>query len=777
MQYPSINAGYFWSHERPYYLYGKKGAGLLGEFAVTEFILPAYIDTKKDITIRARGDIVSEKDYDIIGKTLYFYHRSNNITSYNDEVQISCFIKHWYEFGFSSEPAYYVFKILDGITKFILPDNYVSSAPVIITDDRINYLNPSDIVHREYKISYKDNKSYIEFGGKENLFINGDFTETISGFAPIEWTSKINSQVTNSVFLAGINYSYWGDHCVALRCNEDNGYITSPLIKVSSDDALSISWHSSMPVDITGISGNLITSITGGYKVNFYNNYDELMSETYAGTFIAYPGQYTRYYLSFGTSDQVINANNTGLISAPLVALSDTPLALPTNVAKAEITFSGNNYSDIMYTGAFITIDAVQAEYDVNPTYFHPRPSFTNMTVEFETDPSGVFVDNKLNISSVFNENPNGFLYIADMPASIWNGPAEPEVTTLHEYRWPHGRIHILPWARTFGKDKLHQKVIFSDTLVEPRDIIAPYVLPRRAGDSLITPRLILSRQDSDQLEGFNVQVLDDIGNPFGLRNYVMHVYEENGNFPGWLAKKYIGAKEQLGSTLYGQLTSNGMCSAFYLAHDSVYSRYVGPIPVPGAVPSSNSNVSDSISTIETNYRISPYNFGNITIIGDRNKFVSTNGDLISGYYGSTTSRSSQFVDLEYPPVYGSVSVKYGNEYLTETLTDPQSNEFNVHYAAGKIEMPLTLQTGSIYIEYIPKYAYPNPDGSSSIVLHNNKLFGSYSGIIQVDYDTYIKLEVRVADILNREYVNTFEVVSQNPQLSMVANSNISLEF
>lgn len=777
MQYPAINAGYFWSHERPYYLYGKKHAGLLGEFAVTQFKVPGFIDHSKPISVKARGVEISSDDWDILGRLFVLYHRKNNITSYNDEIEINCHVKYWYMFGFSTEPATYLYKISDGVTKFVLPDSYQSSAPVVITDDRIGYLNPSDIVGREFKVSFKDSKSYIEFGGNDNLFYNGDFTETVSGLTPINWACSINSSFARSVFLVGTNYAYWGDHCVAISCNDTPGSITSPLVDVSTNDSLAISWHTSLPNDITGVSGQAIESLTGAYYVSFYNNYNELMPDYYSGEFVAYTNKYTRYCISFGTSDQIIDTNNTGVPSAELISLTDSPVSLPDNVAKLEITFSGYNYSSIMDTGAFYMLDAAQAEYDVNPTHFHPRPSFTNMTVEFETDPSGVFIDNRMNISSIFNENPNGFLYISDMPASIWNGPMDPEVTTLHEYRWPHGRINVLPWARLFGKDKLHQKVFFNDYLTPPKDIIVPYLLPRKATESIITPGLLVCKQDSDTFEGFNIQVIDDIGNPYGLRSYVLHVYELNERFPGWVSKKFMGAKEQLGTTIYGQLTNNGTLNGFYSAPSSANIRYVGPIPSPSNINTGYSGTSDYISSLKTNYSISSYNFGNITIIGEKNKFVNTHGENITGLYQSVTNNNSQVISLEYPPMYGSVSVMYNNTVLTETNVDPQSEEFLVHYPIGKIELPISNITGSIYIEYTPKYAYPNPSDYKSIIMHNNKLFGSYSGAIQVDYDAQVQLELRVSDILNREYVNHFEVIAQNPQLSEVTNSNISLEF
>lgn len=780
MQYPSINAGYFWSHERPYYLYGSKGASTLGYFAITEFNLPGVIDTKKSISVKVRNIEVNQADWDVAGKKLSILHRSNNITSYDDEVQISCYIKHWYDDGFSTEPAYYLYKILHGKTRFVLPEDYQSSAPVVITDDRISYLNASDIVHREFKVRFDSElqENLIEFGGNVNLWTNGDFTDTISGIVPIGWISKQNNESNSSVFMVGKEYAYWGDHCVALRVNSSPGYIISPTVPISNDDSIALSWHASMPVDITGSAGTALSAMSGAYYINFYNNYDELMLESYSGSFPVTSNSYTRYFISLGSSDQIIDTNNTGVNSASLVAISNTPLSLPDNVTKVELTLSGFNYSNIMDTGAFLMLDAMQAEYGVNPTYFHPRPSFVNMTVEYEKSSSGVFIDNRLNITSIFNENPNGFLYISDMPATIWGGPSDPEVTTLHEYRWPHGRLNVLPWARLFGKDKLHQKVIFNDTISEPKDIIVPYCLPKRAADSVITPSIIKAQQDSESFEGFNLQVLDELGNPFSLRNFVLHTYEDNENFPGWLSKKYMGAKEQLGTTIYGSLSSNGSINGFYCAPSSNSIRYVGPMPIPHSVVSGYTGVLDKISSIETNYKISVQNFGNITIIGENGKYATINGtDPITGIYQFNSNNNRNFITLEYPPAYGTVYAQVGDKVLKETIANPQSNEFYVSYPIAQIEFPVIENTNSIYIEYIPKYAYPNPANNNTVIMHNNKLFGEYSGAIQIDYDASIKMELRVADIMNREYVSRFDVIAQNPHLSKITNTSISIEF
>jgi hypothetical protein len=70
------------------------------------------------------------------------------------------------------------------------------------------------------------------------------------------------------------------------------------------------------------------------------------------------------------------------------------------------------------------------------------------MTVEYETNDSGIFIDTRLNITPVSHENPNGFVYIIDMPAKLWGGPDHIETTTLHEYRW-----HRAGYSRFRGLD------------------------------------------------------------------------------------------------------------------------------------------------------------------------------------------------------------------------------------------------------------------------------------------------------------------------------------
>lgn len=774
MSYPTIKAGYFWSHDRPYYLYGKKFASNLGGIARTRFTLPGRLDPST-IKVYVRDNEIKNTDWNAIGQYFYVWHKNYGITSYQDEIQISGRVKRWANNGFAYEDAYYIFKIEDGLTEFVLPKDYQSSGPIIITDDRINYVNPADATRCEFVVSYdfEANESKLKFGLNENLIDNSDFTLLTTGLSPLGWVSPPEIGQTG-VYVLGSQYAYFGDYAIGIRVDGSTpSYIISKKIPISEDDSLALTWHARSPIGITGSSGNAPSTLTGYCIVNFYDNYDELMAYQISQPFATVTGEYQRYYLQLGSSDTIVNPNFRGLDSAPLVYVSTGALQIPANSTRCTITISGANNGTNVNAHSFMCIDAIQAEYGNIPTYYHPRPDFVGMTVEFETDPSGMFIDTRMNISSTVNENPNGFLAIQDMPAYLWGGPNNPEVTTLHEHRWQFGRINVLPWARLFGKDKLKEKVIGDDNPAYTKDVIVPFVHPRAAAEAIITPSRVAANQDSEDQEYFHIQVLDKYGNPYGLRNFVAHIYEKNSHFPGWLGKRYYGAKEQLGTTIYGKLNSNGSFSASYTSPSSRHVSWIGEVPKPISGDLGN------ISSIRTSYECSIESNGNITIIGQSGKFHETSSsmELIDDYLTKANSNGT-YIALDYPPVFGTVKLSIDNEEFKETIEVPQSKEFSVDYLAAKLILPVGVSAGNTAtVAYKARYAYPDYQDTNKIILHNDQIFGSYKGPIQVDYDAEVKLEVRVADPLDREFVATFSVVLQNPQLGYVKENISKFEF
>lgn len=772
MLYPAINSGYFWSHERPYYLYGRKGASQIGFLAKTVFDIPAFVATAKDVSVKIQNEEVDAADWDVVGRQLVVYHRNYGVKSYEDEVQLECQILNWDNHGFYSQNAYYVLKIKDGETSFVLPDDFEPGAPVVITDDRVSLLDPVDVVRREFHVKFNKERqeNTIEFFQPRNLIENSMFTVTSTYQRPAYWDTA--HHFTGEVFMLGPTFSYYGDTCAGIQMGANMGWLGSNHINIEEGKPLTFSWHSRVPTDM-GVTGG-----TGHWKVRWYDHEDNVsVHDDLSGDFYMTETGYNRYYLTVGESDTVVDEHIDHPDSTSLVQVAQFT-SFPSGVSKAQLIISGQEESTL--TGdAFFLLDAAQAEYDSQPSYFHPEPSLDLMTVEYETDPTGIFIDKRMNITSVFNENPNGFLYIHDMPATLWGGPQAEDVTTLNEYRWPIGRIFHLPWARLHGKDKLKQKVWASEVPNEPLDIISPWVRTKYPTETFMVPETLYAVQNTGDMAGFNIRVTDEEDNSYALRKYTLSIYEPNDNFPGWLTKRHLGAKEQLGMTTFGRLNSNGAVSQCYVPPENEMVRYVGPQPKPSKALPALSGLVDNVSSLKVAYNVNLENNGNITVRGENGHKHATHGTKeVAGDYFGNADKDKVRISLEYPPVFGSVKIKHNNVEMLETQGDPQEGEFFINYPFAQVELAAGLELGFPFkISYLPKYAYPDPFDTNNIIFHHEHVFGNYSGPIEVDYDAEVFLEIRVEQPLTGEFVGTFPIVIQNPKLGELTDNSLSLEF
>jgi hypothetical protein len=783
MAYPSILAGYFYSNERPYYLYAKKGAYQLGFLARSTFTLPGFIDASKEITVTARGQEVPEDDWDIIGQEFVIYHKSHGAIHDNDEVTVECWIKEWFDsagtYGFTFKKAYYAFKVKDSKVEYVMPDNFVSNAPIVVTDDRVSYRDPAAICRTNFSVDFDKERqeSRLEFLGNENLFENPQFNVSTNGRHPQGWLSNADE----SVFMVSTDYSYIGEQAVALATftgvSKEAGKIVSNRIYIASGEPMSMSWHATVPHGITTGGTHTtdgIDALTGQYSVSFYSNQGSGVS-TVTGDFLPTIDGYKRFYINFGPDESVIPDNVIDPDDIGFSGLNDILYDIPHSAEYAELTISAKLNQAI--SGA-ILIDACQAEKDILPSVYHQSPSHEHMTVEFETDDSGIFVDKRMNLSPYFNQNPNGFLYIADIPAKVWGGPEDLEVTSLHEYRWPEGRLYHLPWSRLHGKDKMSYMAHDATEPHEPYGIIEPFSMPKRANESYMVPNALLTVQSDLLPEGISLNVLDNIGNPFSLRNYTATAYDPNGNFPGYLSKTKFGAKEQLGATVFGQLNENGAANIFYVPPPREVVSYVDLVPSTMVSQTGDTTEHDTVSYITTKYNVNLENNGNITVIGRSGEFHNTAADdLLTGSY-YVTNDTAPYVSLQYPPVFGSVSAIYSGTTFIETIEVTQNSQFTVDYTNAQILFsPDIDRTAPVDIRYIPKYAYPAPEQPNKIVFHHEKVFGTYTGPIQVDYDAELFVEIAAQQPVSGEHSNSFIIVAQNPQLSVVTNNTLSLEF
>lgn len=772
MQYPTLNAGYFWSHERKFYLYGKKGASQLGHLARTKFKVPGHILSQDDVTIQIQGKEIPKESWDISGRDLYVLHKDHGIKSYEDEVHVHAKIQEWNEHGFYTQDAYYVFKIKDGVTDFVMPDGYNPSGPVVITDDRTSLRDPLDLVKREFKVEFdaEREETRLQFLHTENLIENSMFNISETMATPAYWERDIS--FTDEVFLLGPDFSYYGDYAAGVKIGPNPGWIGSNYIGIDEVKPLTISWHARIPTGM-GLSG-----ATGHYRVCWLDhNNDETIHGDLEGTFHVSQTGYSRYYLTVGRGDDVISDDTYEDFGIPVVKTREM-FNIPSGASNIQLILSGDTNSALS-PESFMVVDAVQIEKSDYPTAYHPELSFDYMTAEWENSEDGVFTDSRMNITPVFNENPNGFLCIQDMPASIWGGPDDENITTLHEYKWPIGRMYHLPWSRLQGKDKLIQRQLESEDLAAPDDIISPYAPIARPLEAQMIPDVLQVIQSTGDVAGFNIRVTDTDGNAYPLRKYTLQVYDTSDNFPGLLAKRKFGAKEQLGTTLYGELNSNGSMSAEYIGPANNQIKYIGEVPVPQLQASGVEGLNEKISSVKVPYRASLENNGNITVIGDLGKRLPTEATAATEMevYGASDGNNI-VITLPHPPVFGSVSLIHDGKRLYETQSSPQASEFLINYSHGQLNILAGLDTEKPFtVSYIPKYAYPDPSNPNYITFHHDKVFGNYTGTIQVDYDAQVFLEIRVERPFKGELISTFPIVLQNPELSKIVNNSLALEF
>ncbi|NDB86771.1 MAG: hypothetical protein EB127_29370, partial [Alphaproteobacteria bacterium] len=255
--YPKYRAGYFYSYDRPFYLYSKKRCSTLGSLCQTEFILPSRIDTNSPIELIVNGSTVKNKNYyDAAGDRFILYHLNLPINTLNEEIEIKYSVTTWSDAGFISTPTSIRFKIKEGITRYFLEKDYIPGAPVVITDDMSSPTDKDLYSNREYSITFDQTvqKSEIIFAQNSNKVLNSQFDYSLSGTSPLYWSSDRASITTGSSSL----YPVCGSFMCAIQ---HTGYIQQILPTHSGESVLSFYGATTGSANIT-------------YSLSFFDDYN-----------------------------------------------------------------------------------------------------------------------------------------------------------------------------------------------------------------------------------------------------------------------------------------------------------------------------------------------------------------------------------------------------------------------------------------------------------------------------------------------------------------------
>lgn len=734
--FPKIQRGYFYSHEREYYLYSRKETRTLGELAATTFVLPAPISHNRPIQVSVGDDILDTTYYDVIGNKLVLYHKDTSIVNGDEEVQIKGDISNWNGTSFIYNSVLYRFKILEGSTKYYLPSSYVPVGPVVITDDR-SYPTDSDYIsNREFALKFDtdEQKSEIIFANDSNKIINSNFDYYDSNRNPLFWQSYLSTvQVGQAP-----HYAVAGQNIAIVP---DQGYIKK-VLPLSCLCDYTFSFHA-----MSFGSGTL------NWHLDYYDsNYDTLGAPE-TGSLEPH-SIWHRYSMVFSTGE----ADTRSIV--PQLPYPCTDLGMyepPTRAAYVGIKLS-HSYNPA-YTGD-LHLDAIQYEVGKVPSLYHRKHYYNELTVEFESETSDHFIDTHMSMSPVRNLISDGFLYIPELPAEIYGGPAYPAITTLHEWRWPEGRRNILPWSRTKGKDKLRKRPYRRfNTIPQPKpEIISPVNFTAGPQDIELVPSQPTAVAGDQVGVGFSLRANDTQGNPYANAFMTVSVLDFNLRYPGLLSKRTYGLKEQLSTSVTAKTDNSGSVSLSWIPPDTEAAVYIGSVPAPSMI----SSLGERMAVIKTDYPVSLENYGNVLILNYLGQPMSLKGDLVKEIHTPVYGADSSTARVKYPISPGSITVIVDGKTLNQNQINLlDSDQFFVDYENATVTVK--GRVANISIEYIPSYVFVSQVDPYKIMIYYDKVFGSYNNTITLSYDFSIKLRVILQDATNQTTLQReFDLVAQN---------------
>jgi hypothetical protein len=751
--FPKLQRGYFYSNEREYYLYSRKECKNIGELSKTEFYLPAKIAINKPIEVRVNGIVVDNTYYDLVSNKFILYHKNININSGEEEVQITAQISSWTGSGFHYSDVLYIFKISEGKTKYFLPENYVSIGPVVITDDQA-YPTDNDVFsNREFSVSFnqKEERNEIKFANYSNIIFNGQFDYKDEDYKPKSWqnfAALVTPSSKNNPSVCGRFY------CLL----QNTGFIRK-IVPLDIGNPSTLSFY-------TRSTGRGQCKLT----IEVYDINQDLVGYVYASTF-ELKEKWNRYSLSLNADHTDFDIHTQDELH-PLTNLGN--ISLPENAAF--LSFKIEHIYNPAYA-ANMFVDAVQFEHTNYPTHYHRRFYFSELTVEYETSEEDNFIDTHLAMAPIRSYNTEGFIYIPEIPASVYDGPQSPVVTTLHEWKWPEGRKFVIPWARVKGKDKLRKRA--KDKFNKIPQVKPEQLVPVTSYPSIKTielyPQIPVVKIGNTTGIGIAVKVIDEFNNNYALAGVGLEITDFNINFPGSLYKTTYGLNEQLGTTVLTKTDSSGIVSFKWIPPSEQDCLYIGPTPLKQFI-TQNQN---SISSIRVDYPVYTASGGNIIILDYAgNPIQTTATNPISSTYEATYTSNRSIVTMEFPIKVGSVKVTVdGVSYFENQNNVLDSNQFYVDYVNSLIY--IKDRVTNISVEYIPSYVYVVPSNPYVIYIYHDRVFGNYNNTITVGYDISIKLNVNVFDYSLQEHARQeFLLVGQNPLLSKkTTNNNIALDI
>lgn len=726
--YPRVRTGHFFSEEKKYYLYANKQFCFLADCAITKFHLARRLENTQEISVYVHGEEIPFDNWDVYGTTFILYHYGLKIHNYDVQVEIRGKYAHWTSDQFVYSPYRQRLRISEGKTKFYLSPNaqLETGAPVVITDDFGSKRDIESRVHKEFMIKWSDEFSRPEiiFSQNSNEFSNSQFDLNHIN-KPLFW------QTEGNVFLSTEHnnvYPYIGEYMCTVSGNSQTGAGISQIRNIA---------------DYTGNRGSYRWTWYGMSPNESAVQWSVDMIKPDGSNLVSYTGQQTlsntwsRYGIDIGYVDTSLTGLNTNT-----TLVSPNALELDPSVIDIRMKIIGKNNN-------FFYLDAFQFEKGNIDTQYHKKPDLSGYTVEYEGSNSGFYEVNDLILTPVINPNHNGFLMIPNIPGNQFDTNAPSGAGTLSEYKWPYGRMNIIPWSRLSGRDKLSYTPVFNLVGGKGRPVIDPDIRIPLPKEVTIGPTVIQSLQSSKG-EYFHVEVFDEDDNPYSFENIAVQVYDIAGNYPGVLERSSYSIPVARDTSMLLETNSAGRINLKWVPPEESDIVYVGSAPTGDSF--------GSVVHLDTKYKISNVNYGNITIQNQTGAYLqTTNSSLTSGSYPIRTHEGFSYIELPYYPERNSVCLFYQDQEWKETTNyRPEDKEFQVLYNMKSIRMN-GLNSGTATVLFKKKLAWIKPEWGRRIFM-DTSIFSGLSGNITVGYDADIICRVSASDSLVQE----FSLIAQN---------------
>jgi len=352
-----------------------------------------------------------------------------------------------------------------------------------------------------------------------------------------------------------------------------------------------------------------------------------------------------------------------------------------------------------VFTDHNIGIEAVQLDVTDDASFSRmPRPQ--DMTIEWEGSDKGIYEIDDLTLNPITNPQTNGFLCIPNLPASQFDKEASSDARTLLDWGWQNGRLTYLPWAKTEGKNKWNN-ITHEVPYGLPESV--GYTAPLQQPSSILVSPDVLNIVQGATGDDLYFQAFDVGGNVIAHHDYTAYLWDETGEFPGYLATREFGFYTRVGQQIVGETNSAGGSPVHIVPVDIGHVQMTNPRP-----NASFGATGEAVYFFNTKYEVSPTNHGNPTLTGPDGVQVTLTGDVVSEFRPCYPRGDLYDSALTSYPWMGTVKALDDNDLrLLEVFhATPGLGEFSVDYENRVIT---TKSPGPISLTYTPRVLWKDP--------------------------------------------------------------------